>query len=96
VQEFAAHYAILLDSMLRDHDQPISHARLLSDADAQHLINSVGVGQEGLGGPRDQYELGAPVHELFERHAAADPDAPAVVDTVTGVCLQKSASLSWQ
>ena len=88
----AGHYVTLLGSLVADPVVPISRARLLTDAEEQYLLRDVGVGQEGLGGARDDFDREVPVHVLFERFARENPSALAVAYEAAGMSCRSPGS----
>ncbi|HEX8246183.1 MAG TPA: amino acid adenylation domain-containing protein, partial [Longimicrobium sp.] len=71
VARFAAAFAALLDAALDEPSQAVD-ALPWMDADAAQAAIAQGVGE--------RVEIpSSPIHRLFEEHAAASPDAPALV-----------------
>lgn len=57
---------------------------MMNEAEAQYLMDAVGVGSDGLGGCNDHYERDVPVHMIFRRLVRENPSTLAVLDDVTG------------
>ncbi len=78
VERLERQYLQLLDAALGDPDRPVTMLPLMGDAERRALLES--------GGERGHEFQVDCLHELFERRAAAQPDAVAV--TYEGACLR--------
>jgi amino acid adenylation domain-containing protein len=72
VERWAGHYVRLLEAMVADAAASVGQLPLLAASERQQLL-------AGFNGPEVTYPQDALLHELFERQAAARPDAVAVV-----------------
>ena len=71
IERMQRHLEHLVDVLLDDPDRPLSELHLLDDAERALLV-------EEWNGPRTAAAPVSGLHELFERSAAANPDAPAL------------------
>ncbi|HEX2059911.1 MAG TPA: amino acid adenylation domain-containing protein, partial [Thermoanaerobaculia bacterium] len=69
IERWAGHYVRLLDAMVADATASVAKLPLLSAAEREQLLDPTTV----------DYPQDSLIHELFEQHAAAHPDAAAVV-----------------
>ncbi|WCA72888.1 amino acid adenylation domain-containing protein (plasmid) [Agrobacterium tumefaciens] len=72
IERLKDHYRLLLEGVVADPEQPISHLPMLTDAE-QHLLFDVW-NDTAADFPRDKL-----LHELFADQAALTPDAVAVI-----------------
>ncbi|HEX6096257.1 MAG TPA: non-ribosomal peptide synthase/polyketide synthase [Thermoanaerobaculia bacterium] len=72
VERWAGHYVRLLEAMVADAAAGVGKLPLLSAPEREQLL-------AGFNAPEAAYPQDALIHELFERQAAARPDAVAVV-----------------
>lgn len=73
IQRWLAHFRTLLESLVAAPETPLSRLALLDGAEREQIIT--------LGrGPANDYPADTPLHELFSRRVAMQPDAIAVID----------------
>ncbi|HEY0371926.1 MAG TPA: condensation domain-containing protein, partial [Thermoanaerobaculia bacterium] len=73
IERWNGHFVQLLEAMVEDASAPVETLPLLTAAERNEVL-------EGFNDHRVEYPEDAPIHELFEQHAAQRPDAVAVVD----------------
>ncbi|HEU4326674.1 MAG TPA: amino acid adenylation domain-containing protein [Roseiflexaceae bacterium] len=87
VVRMAGHYLRLVDLLLDQPDLPVEQAELLSPAERTTLLLD-------WSGARAQPTPALPVHRLFERQAARQPDATALICGDTRLCYAELNALA--
>ncbi|GAA2230842.1 hypothetical protein GCM10010413_30610 [Promicromonospora sukumoe] len=90
VEALMGHLLTVLEAATADAETPVTRLPMLTDAEYHRVVHewndTSGTDTSGAGRPADHEPDASTVHELFERHVAATPDAPALTvgaETVT-------------